>query len=1429
MEVNATRDPFDVLRKREVKTRIWEEIQYHRDHREALAKKCLLRPDFLAEVRRAVEAPGGGALLLLGAPGWGKTSTLAWVSQQVCTGLPRATEALCLVGLTAESRNVRLVLQSLCVQLAEAFAPPQTRLSTGLPQLVNEFHALLAGGTAARPVVLVLDGLDELWEERPADLSWLERPLPRHVRLLMSAAADSACAAALQKSPHTTVLSIPPLGLPDIEAALERGLRASGRRLRGDQWKLLLAACESCPCPLYLEAALWESRLWTSYCGGPPAGLAADLGGLYLGLLARLEREHGPCLVRRVATLIAVSRGGCTEEELLDLLAKDKKVIQEVALSHSSASSHSRVPYILWARLKRDLGPHLTEVKTEGTWVYRWTHSALGRTCAKRYLKTEESRKAVHADYADYFGEDSKRASTIQPLVWVREAGNEDDEDDDDDDNNKGEGAAKSYVFNLRKLHGLPYHLVRSGQTVPFMTECVFSYEFLLHKVQGLSILDVEEDLENAVLPDKVVPDVEVLAGALALSRTILEDDPCQLASQIMGRLGKILAEDRPVAPGDPLKFSYLHTLLSQCAHSSLPVLVPSYTCLLPPGGLPHHLLAGHSSPVTALGGGLRSPVAVTCEADGNICLWDLELRRVVRTLGGAGGVAANHLTLGLDDSVLVVCTGHSLQVRDVETGRVLYSEDDLVDVPMVTTTCEGQLLVAFYDGSRLVKVFDLASSCSLLCCLHMDLEVQALHKDRSIVLSSSSFRDYVLFAYRSGVAAAVLSARGGKVSAVLSAQHAAAAIQAVDMTSQYLLLFCRYPYKRDGEMIHIELFSTASYLYLRSILCCGQDLISQVTVNRTGTHAVGFCPSSRTGVTEVVTWNLETEDHKHVVRFVGVLNSGQSRLAQEMLGYYTLNSNLKSGNVKIRSGYYQFVVLVALTCGPPAPPGLCRDLHYCVGFCGGERYLRLWDFSSRINDQSLTYNVHKPRSDGTQEIVPMSTTSPRYAVCRSMRAGSVSVWNLVRRRHAGRPVRVEHGLYGGTDVALAHDLKLYILTDRGTASATDTPAPVFQTLLVYDLVERTYLRRKTGLYVVPCPQQEYNLLEDGRILLGLSETRDHLILWDLESGYIQDRIKPSRKESFLSSGVPQEQQPPTTLTREKTMMPWDIRTESQASRRRRLEREARREREERCRIDREKYNAIDQYLLSGDRQVCPDVGALRGLGYLQLAVVVVCSYFAHHLNVFAVATRDHVHTLEDRTSQLSLRMAALTPAGGHLVLSNYSRTQRAAYLTLWDLRTGTVRKRLRNQPGVCCVALTDDASRVAFGVTESNKLKVWDPFKRKHKSISGYWELRLSGSSQLFMAGGGAKAFLLSDRISLWDLDSGSVLSVFSPDARIQCPTLLAGGGGLLLGLSQGPALIHLRLTSPDIATATRDTTTGREGDLFGESSSSEDEEPET
>ncbi|XP_051510932.1 uncharacterized protein LOC127415919 [Myxocyprinus asiaticus] len=1306
----------------------------------------VFRQDFLMEVKRALEASSSRrAVLLLGEPGSGKSTTLAKVAQLLPTWISGDGKVLtCFVGLTANSRNVRLLLQTLCLQLANIYNL-KTEISESLSELSSELCSLLSLVTEDRPLTLVLDGLDNLSEEHEADLSWLCHILLPHVFIILSASTHSKCAHVLQSQVEVSVLSLPALSCEDIASGLQSRLATDFRQLTEDQYNHLFQSCLSCPSPLYLNLAYAESKQWSSFTPKESLSIPTDLQQLFVGILVHLEREHGACLVRRMALLISLSRAGVTEEELLVLLGQDDHVTREMTVLHHQTlpvSEYSPVPYVFVARLLRGLRDYITEVESDSTWVLRWTHTEFGCITLQRYAPTEDLRKAIHADFADYFNGNVPNNQVFQPLAWIRK-----------------EKGRRIYLFNLRKLHCLPYHYIHSEQIVPLLSQCLFNYEFLLHKLWGLSIYHVEEDLKAAVIPDKELLDVKVLAQVLCLSRSVLLNDPCQLASQLLGRLQQIIAQDKPVTSGDPRQYSFLHALLVQCKRSSLPVLVPSYTCLLPPGGLVHTYLSGHMSSVTALAHCQHH--IVSCSSDGTLNLWHLDnLSRPVQSLpraqSSAADWAADSLLLCLEDSVLVLQMGHWLQMREVNSGKVLYMEKEALDVPVVTSACEGRLLAVFYDGSHLVKVFDLVASCSLLCLVKIALEFEPIHKDHSILVSHHSVKDYVLFAYRDGREAAVFNAKGGVVLSTLKAQHPAASIQAVEISSQYLLLFCRYPYKRHNEIIHIELFSAASFQYLRSIMGCSQDYISQVTIAGGGSYTVAFCPTPQSGTTEIITWNLETEDHKHIARFPGLLAAG-----------------------------------------------VCSDLQYCVGFCAGERYLRMWNLASKINDQTLTFNVHKAHSDGTEEITPMHRY-PRYVVCRSTRPGTVRIWNVARKRFKGRPVQVEHGLFSSADITLVRDLKLYILSDRGTTNFTDTPTSVYQTLLVYDLLKKSYIKKQTGLFIVPCPQQDYHLLE-GQILLGLSETRDHLILWDLDSGYIKGRIKTSYKESMLSC---MDKNYHIMSTSEKTglMMPWDKRTETQTAKRRRQERELMRERDEQQRFERDKFNSIDQYLLSGDEQV------------------IICSYFAHHLNVFSVASEEHLHTLEDRWSLLSLRTAALTHTGGYLVVSNYSEAQHAPYVTLWDTQQGRVRKRLKNEPGICCIAITADACRVVFGIAGFNKLKVWEPFRRKHKTISGYGSLNLNWSSLLFITEGQSKAVLLADEVSMWDLDVGTVLSVFTPDSKIQTLSVLGPENStLVLGFSDMPTLITMTVSKQNASTKS---STVKGEDMFGESSSSEEED---
>lgn len=75
-----------------------------------------------------------------------------------------------------------------------------------------------------------------------------------------------------------------------------------------------------------------------------------------------------------------------------------------------------------------------------------------------------------------------------------------------------------------------------------------------------------------------------------------------------------------------------------------------------------------------------------------------------------------------------------------------------------------------------------------------------------------------------------------------------------------------------------------------------------------------------------------------------------------------------------------------------------------------------------------------------------------------------------------------------------------------------------------------------------------------------------------------------------------------------------------------------------------------------------------------------------------------------------------------------------------------------------------------------------------------------------------------------MWDLEAGTVLSVFTPDSRIQCVSVMGDERcTVLLGFSDISTLICMTLSKQGVTTT--DKIVGHD-QLFGESSSSEEEE---
>ncbi|XP_072262219.1 uncharacterized protein [Pyxicephalus adspersus] len=1332
-----------------------EEILEHARHCHTLVSCFLGRQSLLSDLRERIRFGNKHLIVLHGQPGSGKSvlmAKLAVSATQWIDGDIRVVTRF--IGATGESRTIRLLLQSLCYQIADIYNLP-TCFSENINGLINEFSAVLEFVPQNRPLMVILDGLDALSDTK---LSWIPTELPPHVYFILSvpSGSESDCTSFkhLQKlTVEQNIIQIPPLSSAEISEMIDFCLSKDQRKLTSNQRKILIQTCEACPLPLFVSCSYMESQLWTSYTPDQNISLYPNISKMYSWILGRLERVHGEQMVKKTASYISLSRNGITREELLDLLSLDQSVMDEIR--QYQGITVPVFPEALWEKLRMDFGVHLIEQRTDNSYVINWAHNQFRSVCLNRYMKSKDYQIAIHSAFSNYYLESwsrnklNKSELPMMPLSWLVREENR-----------------TFQVFNLRKLLGISYHLVQSNQISRLITECIFNYEYLLHKAWATSIVEIQEDIKAAINPERPTLDLNLLLETLQLSTKVLLRDPCQLASQLKGRLHQIEATDKPVAPGDPRKYPLLPLLLSQCQQSSVATFVPSFTCLVPPGGILYDSIAGHTGSITAVAESQTGLQAVTASRDGTLKVWNLETGKTLFTLHGVGKKIVS-ITVGLQNKMVAVTEEHGFQVWDLCQPKLVYALHDSLDAPILTTAMDGQLLLAFFDGSHLVKIFDLADSCKLICQVDIPADETPVHKNHSILVSKNSVKDYIVFAYRSGKEAMVLSARRGAVVAKLTAQDPVASVQGVAVTKEYFVVICRYPSLKSHDIVHIELFSVNTFAYIRTVKGCGNDFIAKFAVNRQGSHVIAFSSLPNTNTTEIVVWNLETEDHKHMVKF----------------------SSVPTG-------------------------GICFDLRYCLAFSDGENFLKSWNLANRLNDQTLTVNVNRnKKTDGIQEIVAMKYF-PRYVVCRSVRPGVVTVWNIVKSKCKGSAVRVERGLMESNDVVLVRDMKLYILTDRGMASFTDTPRPIFQTLLIYDLLKKKYISRKTGLYIIPCPKHEYRIL-DGGLLLGLSEKRDHFVIWNMDTGFIKDRLRPQFKDLALNLLTERDTYKENTnkqLLQQKNkvketvlLTPWERRNETKTAKRRRREKEMKKELERLQHLANEKNNAIDQYLLSDNEKV------------------IVCSYYAHHLCVFRLDTMSHLHTLEDKTSMLFLHNAALTYNGSYLALSNYCDAEKISYVTLWDLENGLVKKRLKNEPNICCMGITDTADRIVFGVTSGNKIKVWDPFKHKHKVIPGYENLNLTVDSRIQIIEGGSKAVLLSGDVSLWNLADGTVVSVFTPDSKICCLTLAADRKTILVGMSDTPSLITLKVASRD-----KDVNFTIGADLFGEESTSSEDEPD-
>lgn len=436
-------------------------VHIERDRHEQFAfervRHFIGRDDLFDQVMRQVEKTSS-PLMLWGASGSGKTAFAAELARRLKLTVANAHVIQRFVGASAFGTNTEELLESLLVELR----PEEEEKIISLTE-IDDLVALLRESLKEKaseesPIYFVIDALDHLTDAHFLP-QWVINELPEHVHWVVTVADDSeAYTVAKGIIAQGNQMKLGPLSEKEARTLLQNWLLEQSRTLQDDQYKLIIEAFRNCPLPLFLKLAFEEARHWKSYSTN--VEIQPTIRGIIGQFLRRIadDSNHGPVLIRNVFGLLAASRSGLDESELLVLLSNTEEVMEDFhsRSKHDYADDH--LPPVIWARLFNELEPYLIEKNESGTIVYSFYHRQLETMVREIYLRDEFNQRL-----ADYYYD--------KPTHMDRE----------------------NRIPNLRKVAELPFQLYRTSDTVRF-EEVLTNLEFLQAKFTAALSHDLLHD-----------------------------------------------------------------------------------------------------------------------------------------------------------------------------------------------------------------------------------------------------------------------------------------------------------------------------------------------------------------------------------------------------------------------------------------------------------------------------------------------------------------------------------------------------------------------------------------------------------------------------------------------------------------------------------------------------------------------------------------------------------------------------------------------------------------------------------------------------------------------------------------------------------------------------------------------------------------------
>ncbi|CAG9853566.1 unnamed protein product [Phyllotreta striolata] len=511
-----------------IEAALFEELNQQTAFCQKAAQCSTNREALVNDVKGYIKGDSSKPLVIYGPSGCGKTTLLARAVQCCQQWLPEAFLIVRFVGISAQSSTVEQLLSSITNQCSILNYGHKCYCNHNIETYQKILPNLLTASCLQRPLVIVLDGLDQVRSYSSKSIDWLPTVLPDNIKLIISVSENSEMLEKInEKIDRNCFIQVPVLGEKEAKEVLMSSVMQYNHSVNSKVQDCVLKSVQECTIPLYSKVLAWQTSWWVDKDHEiVPKGDVNDQ--LHL-MLEELETILGVNQVQHALALLTCTKHSLTDSEMIDLLAFDE-------IFHTDTTYVSWAPAcFMWSRLNKYLAPFLHWTQTGNALGVQWKDSLLKKAATKRF---HEHKKWAHRMIYDYYQGRwwDEKSKDLQARLTVQV--------------NKLEKC-----YNRRRLDELPYqhfHLHSDIENSPYLTDSSWIYD----KVCGSNCYQILEDINlGHAAPN---PLAQVLKDFIETHATILNYDGVQFYSHMYKYLSdRIDGNQLSLEDGDGLSRLY--------------------------------------------------------------------------------------------------------------------------------------------------------------------------------------------------------------------------------------------------------------------------------------------------------------------------------------------------------------------------------------------------------------------------------------------------------------------------------------------------------------------------------------------------------------------------------------------------------------------------------------------------------------------------------------------------------------------------------------------------------------------------------------------------------------------------------------------------------------------------------------------------------